>query len=261
MLCKEEILKVLNKYDTQAKPVTVHCSLKAIGEIEGGADTFLSALRESFTRDGGLLVIPTHTWDTRHLDLREPKTCIGVLPTIAASHADAVRSRHPSHSVAVFGERAKAEGFVAGDETVDSPTSPCGSYGRLYDEDGYIFLVGVGQEKNTFIHCVEEMLGYPRYLSEKLCAEVVDENGVETKRLIWWFDSSEIPDVSEYFGKFEAAFDYYGCIEHGTLGNAKTQMVRARDVKEIVELIYKRAGGRELLSDNEPLDAELYQKI
>ncbi len=260
MLTKRDIIKELQPYHTNGRPITVHCSLRAIGEIEGGGETLLAALREAFARDGGLLVIPTHTWDDRVLDLRAKRTCIGVLPTLAAKDAAALRSRHPSHSVAVFGEREKALDFIKGDDTADTPTSPRGSYGRLYDEDGYIFLIGVGQEKNTFIHCVEEMLGVPRYLAEKVEGSVIDENGREEKRSLFWFDDSKTGDVSLHFGKFEAAFDHVSCITHGMLGRAKTQLLRARDAKEIIARIYKNAAGRELLADDAPLDPALYQE-
>ncbi len=258
MLKKEDIIDTLSKYNTGDSPVTVHCSLRAIGAIEGGAETLLSALIESFTARGGLLIIPTHTWDTRVLDLGAPRTCIGALPTVAAGRDDAIRSRHPSHSVAVFGERSRVQAFVLGDETSDTPASPDGSYGRLYDGDGYILLIGVGQEKNTFIHCVEEMLGCKRYLDDKVTGEIIDKDASITRRELYWFDDSKTGDVSEKFGKFEAAFAHHGCIRYGMLGNAKTQMLRARDVKRIIELIYKNAEGRELLADNMPLDEWLY---
>ncbi len=261
MLRREEIVEVLKQYPTEGKPVTVHCSLKAIGEIEGGGETLLSALKACFAANGGLLVIPTHTWDDRILDLRAPRTCIGALPDIAARQTDGVRSLHPTHSVAVFGDEEKARAFTAGDAAADSPTDPRGSYGKLLYEDGYIFLVGVGQEKNTFIHCMEEMLDYPRYLREKVTAEVIDEKGAVTERQLYWFDETVTGDVSEHFGKFEAAFAYYHCIQYGSLGNARTQMIRARDIKWIMELIYKNAKGRELLADGRPLDPALYQNL
>ena len=38
----------------------VHSSMKAIGPVEGGADTVLDAL-SAYMKDG-LLVLPTHTW-------------------------------------------------------------------------------------------------------------------------------------------------------------------------------------------------------
>ncbi len=260
MLTKKEILKTLNSYNLNGKPITVHCSLKAIGEIEGGAETLLSALKEAFTKDNGLLVIPTHTWDTRVLDLREPRTCIGVLPTISARQGGGVRSLHPTHSVTVFGDSEKAKNFVRGDEMADTPTNPNGSYGKLFDEGGYIFLIGVGQEKNTFIHAVEEMLNVPRYLKEKVPATVICKNGQEIKRALYWFDESTVGDVSVNFTKFEEAFNYFGAIKYGTLGNAKTQLIKAKDIKKIIELIYKNAKGKELLSDSIPLDKSLYEK-
>lgn len=38
----------------------VHSSIKAIGEVEGGADTVLDAFIEYMKP--GLLIFPTHTW-------------------------------------------------------------------------------------------------------------------------------------------------------------------------------------------------------
>ncbi|HCM13866.1 MAG TPA: AAC(3) family N-acetyltransferase, partial [Lachnospiraceae bacterium] len=38
----------------------IHSSMKAIGEVEGGADTVLDAFIE-FMKEG-LLIFPTHTW-------------------------------------------------------------------------------------------------------------------------------------------------------------------------------------------------------
>ena len=64
MITKNEILKQLECFSyVRGKVVTVHTSLKAVGTIEGGGDTLLDALIEYFTADGGLLCIPTHTWD------------------------------------------------------------------------------------------------------------------------------------------------------------------------------------------------------
>jgi len=40
----------------------VHSSMKAIGEVEGGADTVLDAFAEHM--EPGLLIFPTHTWNT-----------------------------------------------------------------------------------------------------------------------------------------------------------------------------------------------------
>ena len=59
MFTKDDILKQLGKFSiAKGKIVTVHTSLKAVGEVEGGAEALLSALIEYFTADGGLLSNP-----------------------------------------------------------------------------------------------------------------------------------------------------------------------------------------------------------
>ncbi len=259
MLSKDDLIKQLSVFKTDGRPVTVHTSLKAIGEIEGGAETLLSVLIEYFTADGGLLVIPTHTWGDRILDLNKAESCIGVLPRIAAAHEDGIRSEHPSHSVMVFGDKEKAKSFIKGDAVAVTPTNPIGSYGMLCEEEGYVLLIGVGQEKNTYIHCVEEMLKYPRYMKDKVSAKVIHKNGAEEVRSLYWFDTSKIIDVSQNFGKFEEAFKYHNCIQYGTLGNARVQLCKAKNMKNVIDLIYKNANGKELLADNTPLEEKLYK--
>jgi len=260
MITHKEIINGLKNFEFQkGNPVIVHTSLKAIGEIEGGAETLLSALIEFFTENDGLLCVPTHTWESMVLDLNTPQSCIGVLPTVAAAHPRGVRSMHPTHSVTVFGSKCRAEEFVRGENAIDTPTSPDGCYGKIYREDGYVLLIGVGQTKNTYLHCVEEMLGVPNRLTDDMVsAQIIHKNGQSETRKLHWFDEI-IPDVSVNFGKFEAAFRYHGCIQDGFIGDAATQFCSAVKMKNVMELIYKNAGGRELLADNLPLDESLYK--
>ena len=42
--------------------ILIHSSMKAVGQVEGGADTVLDAWSEFFA--DGLLLLPTHTWKT-----------------------------------------------------------------------------------------------------------------------------------------------------------------------------------------------------
>lgn len=257
MLTKNDILKQLSAFETYGKPVIVHSSLKAIGEIDGGADTLLDVLIEHFTKDGGLLCVPTHTWKTCVLDLNKAESCLGALPTVAAGRVGGVRSMHPTHSVTVFGGRA--EEFVENEVNVDSPTSPDGCYGNILKEDGFVLLIGVGQEKNTLIHCMEELLDVPNRLTkETITAKIIEKDGAVTERRLRWFDPI-IPDVSVNFGKFEQAFRHNNCICDGVLGNAKVQLCSASGMLKTLEVIYKNAKGRELLADSLPLDEMLYK--
>ena len=260
MIYREDILKQLEAFQiATGKPVLVHTSLRAIGEIEGGADTLLSALISYFTKDGGLLCIPTHTWNRDVMDRSKAETCVGVLSNVAAAHPDGIRSMHPTHSIVVFGDRNKALEFIQCEIEANTPTSPNGCYGNFYKEDGYILLIGVEHNKNTFLHCVEEKLQVPNRLTKNMVERtIIHEDGRVEKRHLYWFDGSKIPDVSVNFGKFEPAFRYHECITDGFIGNAKVQLCSASKMKEVMELIYKRSAGEELLADNQPLDKKLY---
>ncbi len=259
MITKTEILKQLNKFDGCGRPVIVHTSLRAIGKIEGGADTLLDSLIEHFTKNDGILCVPTHTWDKLVLDLNKKETCLGVLPKVALDKCGGTRSLHPTHSMVVFGRDERVKEFVKNEAFSNSPTSPDGCYGNIFKECGYILLIGVGQEKNTCIHCVDEMLDIPNRLTDEgIYASVIDENGIETKRHLRWFDSV-IDDVSVNFGKFETPFRYFNAILDGVLGNANMQFCSSVKIKEVLTLIYKNSEGEELLADNNPLDKNLYE--
>lgn len=259
MITKTDILNSLQPFESAVgKPVIVHTSLKAVGQIEGGAETLLSALIEFFTRKDGLFCVPTHTWHTRILDMNSNETCIGVFPTVAASRQDGVRSANPIQSMMVFGNRQKAEEFVSGEDKILSPTNPEGCHGKLYKMDGYVLLLGVGHTKNTYLHCVEEMVNYEgRMTGVKKEGTVIYKDGSTNTRCFAWYGPDGY-DVSKHFDKFEPAFRHYNCVVDGKIGDADVQLCSARGMKEVLEIIYKRADGRELLVDETPLEESLY---
>ncbi|MEE1043523.1 MAG: AAC(3) family N-acetyltransferase [Clostridia bacterium] len=261
MFTKNEILKQLETFEVaKGTIVTMHTSLKAVGQVDGGAEALLDTLVEFFTQDGGLFTVPTHTWDGDVFDMNTSYSCVGTFPKIAAAHPKGVRTVHPTHSMVVFGEKSRVEEFVKDEGIVDSPTSPKGCYGKIYDADGYVLLVGVGHNKNTYIHCVEEMLEVPNRLTVNAVERtVIHKDGREEKRYIRWFDPSGIRDVSEFFGKLEPAFRHYGCIIDGYIGNAKAQLCNARKMKEVIEIIYKSNNFGELMADHFPIDEKLYK--
>ncbi len=264
MLTKREILEWLKKMGVpKDRPVTVHTSLKKIGEIEGGGQTLLDALIEHCTAEGGLLCIPTHTWGYMEngekivFDLAEPKSNLGVLPNLALQDSRGVRSNHVTHSVTVFG--ADAEAFAGCDNSYMTMADPRGCYGELYRRDGYVLLIGVGQEKNTFLHCVEEMLGVEnRTATQPTTLKIRYKDGKIEEKSLYPLFSEGIYDVSEQFGKYEPAFRKYDCITCGKLGNADVQLCSARKMKEVMELIYRRSNHAELLADKVPICEDFY---
>jgi aminoglycoside 3-N-acetyltransferase len=167
---------------------------------------------------------------------------------------EALRHNKPKYILLTFGLNGAVASVSRGENYFK------GCYGKLYTEGGYVLLMGVGHDKNTYIHAVEEMLSVPdRMTEEKVERTIIKENGEEEKRYVKWFYSTAAEDVSEYFWKFEPAFRYHGCIVDGFLGNAKTQLCDARKMKEVYELIFKNSGGKEFAGDDTPIDERFYK--
>jgi len=244
----------------QDKTVIVHASLRAVGQIRGGGEVLLAALIEHITKHGGRLLIPTHTWANVFekkrivLDITDPMTCIGALPNLAAVHPACCRTRHPTHSMAVFGKGK--ENYAALDEKSTTPASPDGCYGRIGKDGGYVLLLGVGQNKNTYLHAVEEeILGKARYQKTPTPMWIRTENGEEKLCLMHEFDESVVGDVSCRFPKFEPLFREAGAIREGTVGSASTQLCSAEKMREVMMLLYSYLNGQDPLADDMPLPA------
>jgi aminoglycoside 3-N-acetyltransferase len=261
---KEEIIAQLEGLNIPVGvPVLMHSSLRLIGSVEGGATVLLDALIERFTRGGGLFCVPTHTWSNLEcdivLDMNDEKTCLGAFSEIALRDGRGVRSENPTHSMVVFGDRAKAEDFISNEPFVTSATSPESCYGKLCKMGGKVLLVGVGHNRNTYIHSAEEMLGLPNRMEEKTDKTVTKlTSGELIERDILLFKTDYIDDVSLRFVKYETPFRYHGCIVDGFIGNAPTQLCDARKMKETIELIYKNSEGIDVLSDEKPIPPKYY---
>ncbi len=276
MFTKSELLSQLESFAPAGTPTLVHSSLRAVGETEGRGEGLLEVLIEYFTRDGGLLCIPTHTWNCTDreitLDMTSDETCVGMLTRLAALHPLAHRSPHPTHSMAVFdgtpaGTPGSAEDFIACEVNRDcSPTgtltgtSPDGCYGQLFSMRGKVMLLGVGHNRNTYIHAVEEYLGVPnRLTAEKKLLRVKLPSGEVVERYSNCHHAAGIGDVSANYPKYEPAFRRYGAIVDGKLGNADVQLCDARLMAMVVELVRSRSGGVEVCADASPLDVRWYQ--
>lgn len=141
----------------------VHSSMKAIGKVDGGADTVLDAFIE-YLKDDGLLLFPTHTWgilDDKN-NIFDPKTtpsCVGLLSNMFMKRPQVFRSLHVTHSVAALGKDAYE--YVKGEEYHDSPCPRDGCWGKLYDRKAKILFLGCSMKCNTFLHGVEEWNNIP----------------------------------------------------------------------------------------------------
>lgn len=239
--------------------VLMHASLRAIGRIKGGAEALLDVLIECFTEKGGLFCVPTHTWDDLDeeitLDMGSDRNCLGAFSTVALRDKRGIRSENPTHSMVVFGDREKAEAFIKDDAFVTTPTAPDSCYGKLT----HILLAGVAQNRNTYLHCVDEMLATPNRMDKAPVMTTVRRSSgeiIQRPTTLYYTDYTE--DISYRFVKYDTAFRYHGCITEGFLGSAPTQLCDARKMKETVALLFRNSGGIDPLSGEEPIPQAWY---
>lgn len=242
--------------------ILIHSSMKAIGVVNGGADTVLDVWMEYFK--DGLLLLPTHTWKTVNADnpVYNPYTtpsCVGLLTNMFMKRDGVIRSLHPTHSMSGYGKNA-AE-YLAGEEYNNTPCTPGGCYDRLKEVGGKVLLVGVGHERNTYIHSVEEVLNVPNRLSDmpmELVIEIQEESNNSGKLPPYNRDdgwkkhtdnklcrkvyvrkhyNAQQPHISEDFVKLNQIFLDRGVVRKVKFGDADSLLCDAKGMFNIVRQV------------------------
>ncbi|MDO5559681.1 MAG: AAC(3) family N-acetyltransferase [Oscillospiraceae bacterium] len=259
---KSDILNFLKKSGIcHDDKVLVHTSLRSTGEIEGGADGLIDAFCEYLYN--GLFIVPTHTWDevvreNPYYDVKTSVPCIGTLPRIAAFRKDAKRSLHPTHSVAVFGKNAGE--FIKGEENCASP-APVGScLSRLYEEGGKILLIGVGHDKNTYLHAVDERLDIKNRLNpDPFVITIKDSEGnlIKSPPFHTHFSKGINGCCSEYYPNYKKAFEYTGAVTYRELGNATVYCCDAVKMTDTVKMLWENTD-HDLCSGVQDIPEEYY---
>lgn len=244
MVTKEELKEQLLQMGLKsADTVVIHTSMRAIGEVEGGPEGLIDAFCEYL--NDGLFVVPTHTWDNvtpenPYYDVRISVPNIGLIPRTAAFRKDGVRSLHPTHSVWAWGK--DAADYVAGEENALSPTPKDFCWDKLADRHAKILLIGVGNEKNTFIHSVEERVSLPdRISASPYDIHIKNQKGQTLTHPFYQQSCSKTEDISLFFGIFEKPMVEMGVQTFGKLGNATVRIVDAMGCRELLTTIFTRS--------------------
>lgn len=159
-------------------PVLVHSSLNSFGHVQGGAETVLGALLHVFKS----VVVPTFTYNTMvvpevgppdnaiqygaftdrnmmaeffHKDLPADRL-MGVVSETLRKHPQATRSGHPVLSFAGINASQYLEKQILAE-----PLAPIAA---MYDDSGYVLLMGVDHNVNTSIHLGERLANRKSYL-------------------------------------------------------------------------------------------------
>lgn len=154
--------KLRNAGVIEGQSMLVHSSFKAMS-CPGTPDDVVDALLD-LVGTSGTLMVPTHTWGIVNakqpvFDVLLTPSHVGAITEAVRHRPDAVRSLHPTHSVAAIGARANE--LIAGHECDETPCSRTSPYGRNVEWDGLIVMLGVSLFYNTTYHAIEEWTGVP----------------------------------------------------------------------------------------------------
>ena len=144
--------------------VLVHCAYDAFRGWSGRPSDVVLVLQR-LVGESGVVLMPTMPftgtaldWATANpvVDLRRTPSRMGLVSEVFRRSCGVVRSIHPTHPVAAWGDRAVE--FVAGHATASTPCGERSPYHRLLEWNGRIALLGADIESLTFFHTAEALL-------------------------------------------------------------------------------------------------------
>ena len=208
--------------------VLIHSSLSSLGRVAGGAPAVARALLDVVGPEGTVLA-PTLTGnehigpDTRLVFDPAGSPCwTGRIAETVRTWPAAVRSLHPTHSVAAVG--AAAARLTEGHEDCVTPCGPGSPYARLAaDPDGAILLLGCDHESNTTLHHVEELAGAPYHLQPVPVRAEIRHAG-RTERRDYWLHRYGTPRA---FSRLEPLLVQRKLQHTGRVGAAPARLVPA----------------------------------
>ena len=210
--------------------VLVHAALSSFGWVRGGADTVIDALLESVGPDGTILV-PTFGGQDAVFDPKRSETTLGAIPRTFWKRGDAVRSRHPLASVAAIGKRAAW--FVEGHEKARTAHGEGTPYYKLYQREGKVLLLGVDQDRSTFLHAAEELSRLP-YLEPRTAA-YVDAAGKSRRKTYQLF-----PGPHRNFIGMQGWLEAEGLTRKTNIGSCVAQLMPCR---ALLDALLQRLAG------------------
>ena len=216
--------------------VLVHSSLSSFGHVEGGPEAVVDALLQA-VGPGGTVLVPTLTGSAALgpqnppvFDVRHTPCWTGLIPETFRRRPEALRSLHPTHSVAAIGPRSQE--LLQGHDLCDTPCAADSPYGRLVKlEEAYIAFLGVNLGCNTTFHHLEEEARVPYHLQpEPVLATIIDYDGQRHERRLWLHQYG----VPRNFARPEPYFIARKIERMGRIGNCTVKLLQARPMADYV---------------------------
>lgn len=239
-----EILHDLSRLGLQRDDLVVmHSSFKALGRKDIAPADVIQTLLDSVGL-GGTLMVPAFTysytgfWDVRPFDpATSPGLYNGILTETLRQYPGAMRSAHPTYSVAAIGRQAQA---ITQDKETASALGFGSAYDVAYQLGARILLLGVGNDRNSMLHYAETVAGLP-YLDIPWRAFAGDtalvlRNGAPAEVAL----PAEYPACSLGFGVVDSYLEARGLLRRGRVAAADGMLMNSHEVVAAVVERLKR---------------------
>lgn len=221
--------------------VVFHSSLRSIGYVEGGANTVIEGFLEAVGNEGTVMV-PSFSFNFADVEGAKPfhpaksESRVGLITDTFWRRADAIRSKHPTHSVAAIGKYAE---YLTSNHENTSAFGKKSPWGKIIKLNGYVMLLGVGFNVCSFFHAAEDILDLPYYNIERE-ALIEDDHGVIHRVRV-----PRSPEGHRDFyrepkkdSKVKIRLMKTNIIKRGFVGEAQVFMARSMDlIKTLYEII------------------------
>ncbi|MBR4819518.1 MAG: AAC(3) family N-acetyltransferase, partial [Clostridiales bacterium] len=128
-------------------------------------------------------------------------------------------------------------------------------------EHGKVLLIGVGHERNTYLHAVDERLGLPDRLNPNpfvITIKDYDGNLLQSPPFRSHFCAASDQCVSEYYPNYKEAFEYTGCVKYAKLGAALVYICDCVGMTDTVKVLFERSD-HDLVIRKETIPEEYYK--
>lgn len=173
--------------------VLVHSSFDRFEGFTGKPTAMIATLQQAVGPKGAVLMptIPftgtavAYVREQPVFDVRRTPSRMGILSELFRRMPDVLRSVHPTHSVAAWGEPAR--GLIADHYRAETPCGRGTPYHRLIEVGGRVLFLGTGIEAMTLFHAAEEILEpqmpFSPFTTEtfRLLSRTAEGDTVETK--------------------------------------------------------------------------------
>lgn len=217
-----------------------HSSLKSMGHVVGGPDAVIDGFADVVGPTGTVAVPTLCNWAPgeqslvlERWDVATSPSYVGALTEALRLRPDAVRSDHPTHSVAAIG--ARAEGLTANHGASGLRPSPYtpqafaheSPWQRLVDWNAAYCFIGVTFHVCTMVHFVEANL------AERALERIGERREEMAAELAGWMKPGPFPGIRiEDREVIEEMLAAEGHVRYGKIGSATFRCARARPMVE-----------------------------